>query len=117
MPKLTETQRVEARMLMGVMGARKVAEILGVNERSIRRAWNPANERMREAARRRERNRRDSKGSSVAVATIDYRAKGLGPGKDAQCQRCRRVYAAMDFQTDVITGLVIEPRMCWRCVG
>lgn len=113
MPNLTESQRVRARTLMGVVSARKLARLFGVEERTIRRAWNPDNERIREAARRRARKQRNSN----PVSTVDYRAKGLGPGKDAQCPRCRRVYAAMDFQTDVITGLVIEPRMCWRCVG
>ena len=36
-------------------------------------------------------------------------------GIDARCPCCGQVYTVMDFRTDVVTGLLIEPTMCWRC--
>lgn len=117
---MTESQRVEARMLKGVVSAQKIARTLGVTIRAVRYAWDPEKERLRERAyQQRARERYRARKHVVQVKVRDrYQGPGDGnEGTSARCPRCGRVYTAHDFRTDVITGLVIEPTVCWRCLS
>jgi hypothetical protein len=117
-PSLTDEQRVEVRMQLGRVSAIELAEKYGVSDRTIRRAWYPDSKDAR--ARNNHRRRTSyhhSNPRSVRTFRLDYRAQGLGEGRAARCSVCKRKFTNMDFDTDIVTGQVLEPCTCWRCAA
>ena len=70
---------------------------------------------MRAKARERSRRQRGA-GTRYNYSGL-FRGKGCGPGVNARCPVCERLLATCDFDTDVITGELIEPCTCWRCAA
>ena len=111
---LTDQQRAHIRQSKGRATAQLLAKFYGVDERTIRREWNPPTRRTLDRKRKVARAKQATERTHTVNVRDRYQAKDCGAGRDARCPGCGRVYRQSDFETDA-HGVVIEPTICWRC--